>query len=136
MEKTTFFEKANSLKEKFFSFFQHKKKVRALDNYALCAPFYHQDYLGLIRKCMSQAFLDRQEADFLDHLLAKYEISYLDWAHRTRWLKAQMQELSDQRQRVPEPQIQFNFDKRPNTPVHVPIEILMPQKGYRPIRRV
>ncbi len=88
------FDQITDLKEKFKNFFSHKKKMQALDNYSLCAPFQHRDYVLLIKKCMADGFLGEKEADFLCYMLEKYALNYLDWAHRTNWLKVEMVKLA------------------------------------------
>jgi hypothetical protein len=91
------FENIEFLKEKFSSLFQMQKKVKALERYSDVGDFYHRDYLGLIKNCMETDFLGDEENRFLDHMLKKYEINYLDWCHKTRWLKNEMQRVSKER---------------------------------------
>lgn len=45
---------------------------------------------------MSNGFLGDQEADFLNHMVDKYFVQYnfLDWTHKTQWLKAEMTRLN------------------------------------------
>lgn len=94
MPTTYLFDKISDLKEKFKNFFQHKKKMQALDNYSSVAPFQHKDYLVLIKRCMADGFLGEKEAEFLCYMLEKYELNYLDWSHKTNWLKGEMNKLS------------------------------------------
>jgi hypothetical protein len=137
MEKITIFDKVSLFKEKIFSFFQHRRKVTALENYSSCAPFQHRSHLSLLKKCLAQAFLDKEEATFLDHMLLKYQVNYLDWGFKTRWLRNEMsqrRQIAQERVRVP--QFSFNFEKAATTPVQVPVEILATRNVSRPMRRV
>lgn len=90
MKLETLFEKTSLLKDKFTNLFIQKKKLKALENYSEVIEFRHENYLRLIRTCMSEGFLDDKEAAFLDHLLTKYEVNFLDWACKTKWLKQEM----------------------------------------------
>ncbi len=94
MPSTYLFDKLPDLKEKFKIFFLSKKKMQALDNYSTCAPFQHKDYLNLIKRCMSDGFIGERESDFLCYMLEKYAVNFLDWAHKTNWLKAEMVRLA------------------------------------------
>ncbi len=88
------FEQTEQLQQKFSSAFIHRKKLRALENYSTVAPFQHKNYLEILRQCMSAGFLDETESGFLGHMLKKYEVNFLDWAHRTMWLKGEMKRLN------------------------------------------
>jgi len=134
MEKITIFDKITEFKEKIVNFFQHRKKVRALENYSSVAPFHHRKYLMLIKSCMKNSFLDLQEERFLDHMLSKYQIKYLDWTYQTKWLKKEMRQIAAKR--PPQPQILFNFDKQATTPLVIPVQILASKGVIRPMRRI
>lgn len=114
MSSTYLFDKIPDLKEKFKNFFSHKKKMQALDNYSYCAPFQHRDYLLLIKKCMLHGFLGEKEADFLCYMVEKYAINFLDWSHKTNWLKQEMNKLASNFPK-PEPKIAqlplFDYEK-------------------------
>lgn len=116
------FEKVSELKEKFKSLFQHKKKIAALENYSLAAPFTHRNQLTLIKNCMNDGFLDDEEARFLEHMLKKYELNYLDWSHKTKWLKNQIRSMAAKKS--PDPQFFFDWDRKPTTPIQIPPELL------------
>lgn len=88
------FDKITVLKEKFKDFFTHKKKFQALENYSSAVPFEHKDYLLLIKRCMADGFLGEKEADFLCYMLDKYQVNHLDWSHKTKWLKGEIERLS------------------------------------------
>lgn len=131
------FDKVFELKEKFKKFFTHKKKMQALDNYSSVVPFQHKDYLLLIKKCMNDGFLGEKEADFLTYMLEKYEVNFLDWSHKTRWLKGEMARLAAKYQ---EPQpvqtFMFDFDKlQQPMSAHVPFELLAQQQKQKMARR-
>lgn len=96
MGKFTLFDKVVELKDKFKSWFQHRNKLKALENYAEVCPFQHKGYLELIHKCMDSGFLGEKESDFLGHMLDRYEVNYLDWCQRTRWLKAHMTTIAEE----------------------------------------
>lgn len=84
------FNDTDDLKAKFRSCFLHKKKIRALENYSSVAPFRHNQYLDLIKGILSCGFLDQEEDQFLSHMLNKYEVNFLDWSYKTKWLKQEM----------------------------------------------
>ena len=128
MNKNYISETVQQLKEKFCQFFQDRKKVTALDNYSLVAPFKHRKFLELLKHCLREAFLVEQEERFLNHLLDSYEIKYLEWCHRTPWLKRKMHEMAQKP--IPQPQILFNFEKVAKTSVNVPVHLLPPKRTY------
>lgn len=123
MTKSYLFDKVSELKARFSSFFQHRKKIKALENYSEVGYFQHRNYLTLIKHCMNESFLEEQESLFLDHMLTKYELNYLDWAHRTKWLKGQMAEVYA-RTRRDDPQMYIDFNKTASTP-HIPFELMV-----------
>lgn len=124
MKMEYFFDKIGELKEKFKGFFQHRKKIKALENYSEVERFPHKNYLSLVKNCINDGFLEEQESAFLDHMLDKYEIKYLDWAHRTKWLK---KEMAERRTKYPASTSQlqtfFNFEPK-ESKINVPLEIL------------
>lgn len=116
--------KLEQFKDKFDIFNKHKKKVKALENVSSCTNFKHQNYLGLIKECLHEGFLEDQEEVFLDHMLKKYEVNYLDWCYKTRWLKNEMKNLARSYTKT-SAQIYMDFEKlmpkqqMPNIPVHL-----------------
>lgn len=132
MSNTYLFERVGELKNKFFNLFQHKKKIRALENYSEVAPFHHKKYLHMIESCIDDGFLEDKETEFLDHMLQKYEVNYLDWAHKTRWLKQTMEDMAREHKPKIE-QFQLPFRNVPMPAHQVPLELLMKQnqQGYR-----
>lgn len=124
-------DKVGELKEKFKSFFQHRKKIAALENFSVTDRFSHRNYLMLVKTCMNEGFLGHQESDFLDYMLNRYELNYLDWSHKTKWLKSEMR--SRQSTKPVPAQRYFSFERK-ESPVHVPLEILATintQRGAR-----
>ena len=116
------FDQIPNLKEKFKNFFNHKKKMHALDNYSSCTDFQHRDYVLLIKKCMADGFLGEREADFLCYMLEKYALNYLDWAHKTKWLKGEMSKMAANCQKQEPKQIEqlplFELPRAKSASVH------------------
>jgi len=119
------FDKIEDFREKFQHLYVHKKKLLALDNLSQTIPFQHNDYLVLIKRCMREGFLSPEENSFLVYLIGKYfsDKNFLDWTHRTKWLKGEMRRLSKANPtRSPIQQDLFNWNKlreqiKPATPV-------------------
>lgn len=134
MEKTLL-DNISVLKEKFKNFFLHKKKLQALENYSCAVPFQHKDYLLLIKRCMADGFLGEKEADFLCYMIEKYEVNFLDWSHKTKWLKGEIERLAAnyrKEQGVPQQMSMFDFSQlRPSMASNVPFELLAKQQGAR-----
>lgn len=131
MSNTYLFEKVIELKEKFFNLFQHKKKVRALENYSNVAPFHHKKYLRMIESCIDDGFLEEKEAEFLDHMLGKYEVNYLDWSHKTPWLKRQMEVMAEEQESQKIEQFQLPFRNMSQTSYNVPTHLLTNQNKHQ-----
>lgn len=91
------FDQINTLKDKFNEFLYHRKKLKALENYASVTNFPHASYLGLIKKCIKDGFLGEKESDFLSYMLDTYQLNFLDWSYRTPWIKEQMAALAAER---------------------------------------
>lgn len=109
METDNLFNKVADLQTKFADFFQHRKKLKSLENYSFSASFVHKNYLSLVKNCLNDGFLEEVESKFLDHMLKKYELNYLDWSHKTKWLKSQMRNLGHAERRGSRP-VQTFFD--------------------------
>jgi hypothetical protein len=138
MISVNFFDKIGELKEKFKRFFYHKKKLQALENISSVIPFQHKDYLILIKRCMDGGFLGEHEADFLSYMIDKYfsEQNFLDWTHKTRWLKGEILRLSGQFDEKQFKQMtMFDFDKAALPTPHIPVELLGSAQK-RPYRRI
>lgn len=127
MSNTYLFDKVSELREKFSCLFKHKKKLKALQNYSNVAPFQHKKYLHLIKTCMDDGFLQDKEADFLDHMLKKYEVNFLDWSHKTRWLKNEMKRIANEQKREVDQYTFFDLNKKKEETYSVPLEILANQ---------
>jgi hypothetical protein len=120
MSTTYLFDRIDDVKQKLKNFFFHRKKIRALENYSSCNDFHHKNYLTLIKRCMADGFLSEKEADFLSYMLQKYEVNFLDWSHRTKWLKSKMRDLaSHYESKQPVQMTIFDFDKL-NQKIRVP----------------
>ena len=136
MTATYIFDKVTEIKEKFKNFFNHKKKLAALKNFAQVAPFRHRNYLVLIEKCLDDGFLEDKDADYLGYLIGRYEVNYLDWSMKTRWLRAQLGiPLNKVTRPRPQQMTIFDFDKKKPAPA-VPLEILAAQQNASYSRRV
>jgi hypothetical protein len=115
MTTTYFLDKAYDLKNKFKKFFISKKKLKALSNYAEAVPTKHKTYLTLIKKCSDDGFLGEREADFLSYMIDLYDINYLDWSHKTRWLKQKITTLADEQKKQEAEQLDlFAYEKKPS----------------------
>lgn len=138
MSKTYLFDRVSDLKEKFKNFFIHKKKLQALENYSSVVNFKHKDYLILIKKCMADGFLGEEEATFLSHMVDKYfdEQHFLDWTHKTKWLKSEINRLTSNYHKPIEQASLFDWSQSRNQTSHVPFELLAQQQKHQPIRRV
>jgi hypothetical protein len=118
------FDKVSELTDKFKRFFQQKKKVAAMENFSSVGnvPQKSRNFLMLIKTCLNDGFLDQEDADFLDRMIRKHELNYLDWSHKTKWLKEKMNSMVQNPPPIPKPQMYFDFDKKPATP-NYPIEL-------------
>lgn len=108
------FDKLDDFREKFKHLYVHKKKVLALENLSQAVEFKHNDYLILIKRCMRQGFLTQEENSFLVYLVGKYfsDKNFIDWTHRTPWLKQEIRRLSRENpKRTPVQQDMFNWSK-------------------------
>jgi hypothetical protein len=114
MTASSIFDKALELKEKFRKFFSSKKKLKALMNYDAVVPMKHKTYLNLIKRCSDDGFLGEKEADFLSYMIDLYNIDYLDWSHKTKWLKGEIARLTRKDlERLPEQFDLFRDEKKP-----------------------
>jgi hypothetical protein len=132
------FDKVAQFKEKFKSFFIHKKKLQALENYSECSTsFKHKSYLPLMKKCLNDGFLGDKESDFLVYMIERYEVNFLDWCHRTPWLKRKMNNMKKETKAAKEQQLTFfNYPQREiRSSPFVPLELLMTQNN-QPVRRI
>lgn len=111
MAKSYISESIQTFREKFSAFFQHRKKIKALENYANTGLFRHEKYIPLLKGCLEEGFLEAQEATFLDHLVHKYLDDYLFWAHRTKSLKQEIIRLEKQKPKPQAQQLYIDFGK-------------------------
>lgn len=126
MNEEYIFNKTNEFKNRFQRLTRNQKEVRALENFSTISYFPHRHHLTLVRACMKNGFLDDPTCQFLSHMLKKYDVDYLDWSHKTPWLKREMaQIIQNAQKRVKPPQICFDFDKKAKVPIAIPTEVLM-----------
>lgn len=92
-------DKIADLKDLFSAFFQHRKKITALENFSTTDHFPHRTYLTLIKKCVADGFLTGKESEFLEYMLSRYEIQYLDWCQKTGWVKKQMAQKNEAKEK-------------------------------------
>lgn len=132
------FDKVSEFTQKFKKSWCDRKKSQALDNYSSIAPFHHKGYLNLIKTCMNEGFLGDKESDFLDYMLDRYNVNFLDWSHRTRWLKKEMAQMASQQPRLPKSeQAFFDWDRQPTvSPVKIPVDLIARQAFTQVQRRV
>lgn len=94
----------NELKNKLYKDLTHEKKYKALNNYASCnLKFKHREYLPLLRRALDCGFLGEKEDEFLGYLIDRYSLPYLDWAHKTNWLKNEMELVAGRQSQQPTP---------------------------------
>ena len=105
-----FLDKFDDVKIKLKQLVVIKKKLKALQNYACCGTFEHQDFLLLIEKCLSHPRAGEVECQFLDQLLERYNIDYLSWSHRTQALKKEMVQVRKERIKTPPIVQEYLFD--------------------------
>ena len=129
MQNENLFEKITELKIKFAHFLQQRKKINALENYSSAVKFYHKNYLKLIKVCMDEGFLGEEEALFLEFIVKRYEINYLDWCHRTKWVKDRLRVKKAKSKMVPI-QMLIDFEKKHQS-VEVPFSLIASQKVHQ-----
>lgn len=64
------------------------KKINAVINFSQASDSF-KDWNALIflTQLLSEESLDAEGERFLDHILAKYSINYLDWCYKSLWVK-------------------------------------------------
>jgi len=88
---------------KFKAYFIHKKKLKAMNNYAEVADLEKKHIIAmkLIENFASGGFLEEEDVEYLNKLLARYEVKFSEWSHKTKWLKGHMKSISRQRGKAP-----------------------------------
>lgn len=131
--------KYQEFKEKFNNFFIQKKKVKAIENFTSVADLPVEvtkkvgRHISYIKDVMNEGFLDNEEETFLNHIIAKLEIDAFSWAHKTKYIKAEMARMMEARRPVKEYQMMFPIDRL--TPaVNVPVELLVNSKSQKVAR--
>jgi hypothetical protein len=103
MSKSYFNMKFDEFKDKFSSFFVHKKKAKAIERFIDVAPIDRRlansmyNYLDHLNILLETEFLDDIEEQYLAARLGQLEFDALTWAHKTKWVKAEMNRLQSQR---------------------------------------
>lgn len=81
------------LKEKFLEDLQDRKKIQALEHLAEVRNYRQKNLVKLVAEEYRTGFLEPEEQQFLDYVLSKYKIDYLNWCHKTRALKMEMAKI-------------------------------------------
>lgn len=135
MTKSYFAMKYEELKEKFNNFFLHKKKVKALENYAEATDFPGKKYIRILKELLVDGFLDDKEEAFLNHQIEKCELDYLSWSHRTKWLKSEIRRLRMSADEADIKQLYFPIDYNKQPIQNYPIELIA-SKASQKVARV
>lgn len=120
MSKSTLFDRLSELKTRFEGFFQDRKKIKAIENFSEVGIFDEKSskLLYVVKDCIKNHFLDEVEAQFLNHVLEKHKVDYLDWSHKTKWLKKEMASVEESNKLPRKPRViqtEFNFEKKKET---------------------
>ena len=81
------------LKRKFLEDLQDKKRIQALQHLAEVRKFRQQSLLKVVADDYKNGFLDPEESQFLEYVVRKYSIDYLNWCHKTRGTKIEMAQM-------------------------------------------
>jgi hypothetical protein len=108
--------KYEQFKAQFNIYFQHTKKVKALENYAEVAHYSGAKYIRILKELIKDGFLEPEEETFLNYQLKKTEINYLFWSHKTKLLKKEMRRIAKSKVSLLAPkQLYFDIDKPRDT---------------------
>ncbi len=126
------FDTMHEFKEMFKRLFVFKKKLKALENFSETTNFSHKNQLKLLRDCVESGIPDEKDEEYLSHLLNRYQLRWLDWAHKTNWLKAEIKRHScrmpKQAPAVAKGPFQFSLfewgDRQKQQTSNVPVELL------------
>lgn len=124
MKMPDIFNKLGEFKEKFKNFFQQKKQVMALENYDYVKAMNVEEkqILTTIKFCMKGSFPKEEDQTWIDSKLNRLQINYLDYAHKTKWVKSQFNRRPEPKlQKVSPLQTTFDFS---NPGMSIPIELL------------
>lgn len=122
---------ALSIADRYKGFRIQRKKHKALTNYSSCAPFGYADYLKILGKILKDSLPTGEEMAFLDYLLTKAGIVYLDWAHKTRWLKKEMSRVRRKHNITVSKQLGLfvDYDKKAKVSTAMPTHLLPSTKS-------
>lgn len=132
--------KFEEFKEKFSTFFFQKKKVKALENFIGVAPISREMFNSIlchlthVRSIMQYDFIDEIEDQYLNARLDQMQIDACDWAHRTNWLKGQMESMRAAKEIRMDEQIFMNFDKKKALPFAVPSNLIKSEQAVARVR--
>lgn len=102
-----FEQKLKGSTEKFLNHNQNWKKIRALVNFSKTLDDFEEwNALEFIVRYFIKGFLDPEQEQFLDYVIRKYAIDYLQWCHLTLWVKNQ---ISSKEPPKPAQQLYFWF---------------------------
>ena len=93
-----YFNFVDTFKNKLSSLNEQLKKLKALKNYGEATDFKHRNYVLLLETCTQDHFLTTVEENFLNYMVQKYHLDYLEWCHKTPWLKNHMRLIQTHRQ--------------------------------------
>lgn len=125
------FHNLGQLQHKFNEFFKHRAKLRALMNYDEAVDYKNHRWITLIQECMKDGFLQDKESEFLDHILSKCEINFLDWNCRTKWVKRQIKKIRLQNTNPTPKNLDLFSWKNPAHEVYVPLNLLNQERSNR-----
>lgn len=130
------FGKISDLKQKFKNFFQQRKQIAALENYSRVKKFSVAEtvVMDTIKFCMKGQFLEEEDNKWIQGKLKRIEINYLDWSHRTRWLKQEIEKRKVD-QPAPVSHQPYSFD-REFPQLQIPIELLIENQKARISKRI
>ena len=125
--------------KQFKRFFQHRKKIRALENFSATLPvkFQHKKMLAFAKEALNEGFLCESGHMFLEDVLKEFQLHYLTWARRTKWVKDKMG-IKTSRRAKPQPrpvieQMLIDFEKK-YTPVEYPRDLIAMQQHQSALR--
>lgn len=140
MSSTCLFEKVTELKESFKKSFIHRKKHKSLKTYSevVDLPEEQTAAMSLLEYKMKSGFLSDKLASFLDVFLEENEINFLDWSHKTKWLKNKIQEMKKDQVLAKTVQLtMFDYPQmKQYAAPHVPFELLAKMQKGRMERRL
>lgn len=98
MANTAFLDNIPELKNKFDKLHVHKKKIKAIEIYTDVQPINQQDkdYFEILKRCVKRGFPTEMHEQLIKFLLDEYHVNFLEWSHRTKWLKQKMNKMREE----------------------------------------